>query len=120
MSTKKTKSNGAAHAPVTPVLTDASAVTDKQSKTNGKTTKSAAAFVPSEFDGLIDTRELLKVLAEVRNGNFTVRMPNDGIGLSGKIYDTLNDIITLNELLVQEMTEARKIICKQGKLNHRG
>jgi HAMP domain-containing protein/signal transduction histidine kinase/DNA-binding response OmpR family regulator len=119
MSTKKTKSNGAAHAPVTPVLTDASAVNENQSKTNGKTTKSAAAFVPSEFDGLIDTRELLKVLAEVRNGNFMVRMPNDGIGLSGKIYDTLNDIITLNELLVQELTEARKIIGKQGKLNHR-
>jgi len=67
----------------------------------------------------LDNRELLRILAEVRNGNFSVRMPVDQTGLSGKICDTLNEIITLNEILMNELTSAGKTIGKQGNLNHR-
>jgi HAMP domain-containing protein/signal transduction histidine kinase/CheY-like chemotaxis protein len=69
-------------------------------------------------DDALDNRELLRVLADVRNGNFNVRLPVDKTGIDGKICDTLNEIITLNEILVQELTEARKVIGKQGKLDH--
>ncbi|MFL5741077.1 MAG: HAMP domain-containing protein [Flavisolibacter sp.] len=117
MSSKKTKTNGAVHAPETPVLAEDTIAS--KSKTNGKTHKSTPSFSTQEMDGALDAKGLLKVLAEMRNGNFSVRMPNDAIGLSGKIYDTLNDIVTLNEILVKELVEARKIIGKQGKLNHR-
>ncbi|MEP7377112.1 MAG: HAMP domain-containing protein [Chitinophagaceae bacterium] len=72
-----------------------------------------------EFTDELDNRELLKVLSEVRNGNFSVRMPIDRLGLSGKICDTLNEIIGLNETLVEELTQARNTIGKQGHLNHR-
>ena len=112
MSTKKTKANGASHAPVPPVLADEIVAAAPAEKTNGS---SSSAHDDNEIDG----KGLLKVLAEMRSGNFNVRMPNDGLGLPGKIYDTLNDIITLNEILVKELTEARKVIGKQGKLNHR-
>jgi len=67
----------------------------------------------------LDIRELLKVLSEVKNGNFTARMPIDKVGVSGKICDTLNEIIGMNEYLVQELTLARNTIGKQGHLNHR-
>ena len=67
----------------------------------------------------LDSRELLAVLAEVRNGNFSARLPIDRTGISGKICDTLNDIISLNETLVQELDVAKKTIGKQGKLTHR-
>jgi len=122
---KKAKANGAGNAPVPPVLADDTITSTSDKKTDGKSngsktsTSNTQTFGPAEIDGFIDGRQLLKVLVEVRNGNFTSRMPSDGIGLSGKIYDTINDIITLNELLVSELTEARKIIGKQGKLNHR-
>jgi HAMP domain-containing protein/signal transduction histidine kinase/CheY-like chemotaxis protein len=69
--------------------------------------------------GILDNRELLRVLTEVRNGNFTARMPFDQIGLSGKICDTLNDIISLNEKMVQEFMRAGNTIGKQGKLTQR-
>jgi HAMP domain-containing protein/signal transduction histidine kinase/CheY-like chemotaxis protein len=62
---------------------------------------------------------LLKVLTEVRNGNFNVRMPIDQVGISGKICDTLNDIILLNEKMTLEFNRASQTIGKQGKLNHR-
>jgi HAMP domain-containing protein len=55
----------------------------------------------------------------VKEGNFSVRMPMDKIGVSGKICDTLNAIIFLNETLMQELTLAQNTIGKKGHLNHR-
>src|SRR6185312_11877432 len=51
---------------------------------------------PAETPEVLD-KELLRVLMEVRNGNFSVRMPIDQVGISGKICDTLNEIISINE-----------------------
>src|SRR5689334_9231689 len=103
MSTKKTKTNGALHAPETPILSDTT--TAPRAKANGKSSKTTPSYSGPALDGdaAIDGRGLLKVLAEMRNGNFSVRMPNDGLGLPGKVYDTLNDIITLNQILVKEL-----------------
>ena len=39
--------------------------------------------------------------------------------MSGKICDTLNNIILLNEALVEELTKARNTIGLKGHLNHR-
>src|SRR5687767_1839610 len=69
----------------------------KTSKTNGKTNGKQEKD-PVNADE-IDVRELLKVLSEVRHGNFSVRMPIDRVGINGKICDTLNEIISLNETL---------------------
>ncbi|MDP4132031.1 MAG: HAMP domain-containing protein, partial [Bacteroidota bacterium] len=55
----------------------------------------------------------------MRNGNFSVRMPVDLLGLDGKICDTLNEIISLNEALMLELTKAGNIIGRQGNLTHR-
>ena len=67
----------------------------------------------------LDNRELLHVLAQMRNGNFSVRMPVDLLGLDGKICDTMNEIISLNEGLMLELTKAGNIIGRQGNLSHR-
>jgi len=72
-----------------------------------------------EYNEGLDERELLKVLSEMRNGNFSTRLPIDKLGISGKICDTLNEIISLNETFVQELTLARNTIGKKGHLNHR-
>ena len=67
----------------------------------------------------LDASELLKILIEVKNGNFEVKMPIDKVGLSGKISDTLNDIILNNKKLIREFTKAQNTVGKDGKLNHR-
>ena len=85
-------------------------------KANGSTKHKSE---PTELFDELNNRELLKVLTEWRHGNFSYRMPIDKIGLSGKICDTLNEIISLNETLVEELTLARKTIGKQGHLSHR-
>jgi HAMP domain-containing protein/signal transduction histidine kinase/CheY-like chemotaxis protein len=89
-------------------------------KSNGKKKKVAETpVIDTSLSDTVDERELLRVLSEVRQGNFAARMPVDKIGMAGKIYDTLNEIIFLNETLVAELTLARNTIGKQGRLNHR-
>src|ERR1035438_543611 len=61
-------------------------------------------------------KELLRVLVEVKNGNFNVRMPIDQTGINDKICDTLNEIISQNEKLTIEFTKSGNAIGKQGKL----
>lgn len=53
------------------------------------------------------------MLAEVRNGNFAARMPDDKNGIDGKICEALNDIIVINEILVGELNLARNTIGKR-------
>src|ERR1051326_1781277 len=63
--------------------------------------------------------KLFEVISEVKNGNFTVRMPHDEIGLFGKICDTLNEVIDMNQRMTLELARASNTIGKQGKLTQR-
>ncbi len=62
---------------------------------------------------------LLQKLREVKDGNFAVRLPSGETGMTGKIFDTLNEIIEMNETMMIEFTKARKTIGKEGKLTQR-
>ena len=73
----------------------------------------------STTKGEMDLRLLLKVLNSVKKGDFSVRMPPDWTGVSGKIADTLNDIIELNEKLTRGIGHASEIVGKEGKLTER-
>src|SRR5437868_7547350 len=88
-------------------------------KTNGVNKKELSGRFDSNGSESFNSRQLLKVLTEVKNGNFSVRMPIDEVGLNGKICDTMNDIIALNERMMFEFTKAGNIIGKQGKLTQR-
>ncbi len=87
----------------------------KKSANGNGNGKHAIERDPSVFD----EQGLLEVLTEVKNGNFAVRMPINQVGIDGKICDTLNDIISLNEKMMQEFTRAGNTIGKQGKLTQR-
>ncbi|HXC04175.1 MAG TPA: HAMP domain-containing protein, partial [Bacteroidia bacterium] len=68
---------------------------------------------------MLSDTELFRILLQVRNGNFSVRLPADQVGLKGKICDTLNEIIELNEGMVVEFEKVGNSIGKQGKLTKR-
>src|SRR5271154_2696007 len=68
------------------------------------------------------TREanvLLKTLIAFKNGDLAVRMPVDQSGLDGKIADTLNDILALNQRMVREFERISRAVGKDGKITHR-
>jgi HAMP domain-containing protein/DNA-binding response OmpR family regulator/nitrogen-specific signal transduction histidine kinase len=120
MSTRKKNTDGALDAPV-PTVFDGLPVPPENGGAAVKKTAAKSRKVKLEeiAEDSLDSRELLRVLSEVKNGNFSTRMAVDKVGISGKICDTLNEIIALNETLVSELNQARSVIGKQGKLNHR-
>ncbi len=113
--------NGSEQEPIELIVPDTSDTTPGSGSTPKKIKKVKTKIETAPvIDGeVLDKKELLRVLSEVRNGNFSARMPVDQTGIPGKVCDTLNEIIALNELLMLELTKAGKTIGKQGKLNHR-
>ena len=108
----KVKASGATNSPSKP------SVKKKEKRSNGHSIKETRLYNNAPVDSL-DLKELLGVLTNVKNGNLKARMPYDHVGLSGKICDTLNDIISLNEGMMHEFTRAGNTIGKQGKLTQR-
>ena len=67
----------------------------------------------------VDPKVLLGVVARVREGDFSARMPLDWTGVAGKVADGLNDVIGANEALASELTRVSEAVGKQGKLTQR-
>src|ERR1043165_7311367 len=67
----------------------------------------ASELTPKDFDRL-----LLRTLTAVKKGDFRVRMPVEFTGTSGKIADTLNEIIELNERLSSEIERNSTVVGK--------
>ncbi len=102
-----------------PAMPQKSAAKKSTSKTTNKIHKNGNGNSIERHPDDLDTRELLRILSDVKNGNFAVRMPVDQVGINGKICDTVNEIIILNEILMSELTKAGKTIGKKGALSHR-
>jgi signal transduction histidine kinase/CheY-like chemotaxis protein len=62
---------------------------------------------------------LLKTLTALKKGNFSIRLPNDWTGVNGKIADTLNDVIEMNERLVKELERISRVVGREGKITQR-
>ncbi len=66
-----------------------------------------------------ETNILLNTLVAFKRGDFSVRMPLNEIGVPGKIADTLNDILDLNEKMVSEFARISRAVGKDGKISQR-
>jgi CheY-like chemotaxis protein len=67
----------------------------------------------------LDVKLLLSTLMALKKGDFSVRMPSDWTGVSGKIADTLNDIIETKEKMVETVTEVSRVVGREGHLTQR-
>ncbi|MGN6183679.1 MAG: HAMP domain-containing protein [Thermoanaerobaculia bacterium] len=74
----------------------------------------ATEYGPKDFERL-----LLRALTSMKKGDFSVRMPVEFTGVQGKIADTLNDILDLNERTASEIERISTVVGKEGKLNQR-
>jgi hypothetical protein len=81
-------------------------------------TAMTTAPLTTESDNL-DLQQLLRTLVEVKKGNFSVRMPIDQVGIAGKIADTLNEIIEMNEQMATELEHISTVVGKEGKISER-
>ena len=67
----------------------------------------------------VDAKILLNVLAKIKEGDFTARMPLDWTGVAGKVADGLNDVIIANQALGTELARVSRVVGKQGELSQR-
>src|ERR1043166_2631560 len=65
-------------------------------------------------------RELPHALQAVKEGDFSVRLPSDRLGLEGKLADTFNDIVAANARMAEDLTRVGPAVGKQGKTRQRG
>ncbi len=64
-------------------------------------------------------KELLGALSALKKGDSSVRLPIDWTGLSGKLSETFNEVVELNEAMAQELARLRQRVGKEGKLKQR-
>jgi HAMP domain-containing protein len=67
----------------------------------------------------VDAKVLLDVLAQLKGGDFSARMPIDWTGLAGKAADGLNDVIIANQVFEAELARVSRVVGKQGELSQR-
>ena len=62
---------------------------------------------------------ILQTLLNVRNGDFSVRLPVVWTGLTGRIADTFNEIVSANQQMALELKRLGQTLGKEGKIRER-
>jgi hypothetical protein len=71
-------------------------------------TRVAAAKVVAT--NVVDSRVMVSVLAAVKRGDFSARLPATWTGSAGKVASALNDIIESNQRLERELLGPQRSI----------
>src|SRR2546428_13992274 len=75
---------------------------------------------PLEEGPALDASKLLLALRAVRKGDFSVRLPENWTGLSGKVADTFNEVVEMNERLGAELARGSVVVGRHGQIGERG
>src|SRR5205823_5975304 len=75
--------------------------------------------VQDAIGGGIDTTALLTALTALKKGNYDVRLPVEWTGVAGKLADTFNEVVELNERMARELERLSRVVGKEGKLSQR-
>ena len=67
----------------------------------------------------LGTKRRLEVLVSVKKGDFSARLPAGWAAVSGKIADTLNDIIEMIADGAKEFERVSRVVGEEGKLSQR-
>ncbi len=86
---------------------------------NGRRSKRGQPADPAGTTDSLDLAELLTVLTAVRKGDFSVRMRVTRTGLAGKVADTLNEIVELNQEMAHELDRVAIAVGKEGRITQR-
>src|SRR6476620_8055742 len=79
----------------------------------------AAENGSSANDERLQEKQLLAALTAFKRGDFSVRLPDDWIGLTGKIADTFNEVIGMNQRLARELERIGQVVGKEGRISQR-
>src|SRR3989440_2941 len=70
-------------------------------------------------DHQVELKQLLSALTSFKRGDFSVRLPADWTGLTGKVADTFNEVIAINERMTRELERIGRVVGKEGRISQR-
>jgi HAMP domain-containing protein/signal transduction histidine kinase/CheY-like chemotaxis protein len=73
----------------------------------------------SEPASVFDRRRLLAALAQFKRGDFEARLPEDWTGIDGKIADTFNEVVQINQRMASELERLSRVVGTEGKISQR-
>jgi hypothetical protein len=82
----------------------------------------ATAATPDGSNGQPDDpalEELLRVLTEARDGNFSVRLRARRRDVMGEVQQRTNELIALNARMAKELARVSRIIGREGRMTER-
>ncbi len=95
-------------------------VTTANTETDGKVNAKSNGQNDIRADvSYADLSVILSSLQTMRDGNFSVRLPGNWIGLAGKIADTFNEIVTANQQMAEELKRVGQVVGKEGRTRER-
>ena len=62
---------------------------------------------------------LLQGLMALRQGDFSHRLPSDLTGIEGKLSDTFNEVVAMNQRMALELERISHAVGRQGRLSQR-
>ena len=77
------------------------------------------AILPATPVDELDYDALLAALKALKKGDFSVRLPMSWLGIAGKIADTFNDMVEMNERMASELERLSQVVGTQGKITQR-
>src|SRR5213595_1541277 len=77
------------------------------------------ATIQEPVTDTLNDRQLLTALTALKRGDFSVRLPIEWTGLAGKIADSFNEVIELNERMANELDRLSRVVGKEGKISER-
>ncbi|MEO5916272.1 MAG: HAMP domain-containing protein [Luteolibacter sp.] len=66
-----------------------------------------------------DLKVLLAALTSFKRGDFSARLPEDWTGVSGKVADTFNEVISLNQEMAKELARIGEVVGVEGRIGQR-
>jgi hypothetical protein len=92
---------------------------EKQRPRGSKLRSNGKVSDESELSMADDLALILSSLQTMRDGGFSARPPVEWTGLKGKIADTFNDIISVNERIAGELKRVGQAFGKEGRSRER-
>src|SRR6266481_5768054 len=75
-----------------------------------------ARVVQGATSTTVDLPSFLSALKAVRQGDFSARLPDHWTGIAGKVADTFNEVVEMNQRLASELERLRLAIGQHGKI----
>ena len=84
-----------------------------------RTNKTRRQNRPQTKGNDLDTGQLLAALMAFKRGDFSARLPEDWIGVPGKIADTFNTVIETNQRMARELERIGCVVGTEGRITQR-